>query len=193
VRKNYSKLESIIAPIITKLGYEFVGSEQLNLARQTIVRIFVDKHDSGASGNDTTTSSISVEDCRIISDQVSAVLDVENSFSAPYTLEISSPGLDRKIFTVEQLCKQHGKLIKFKLYAAVSGRKNFNGVLASVDLKAHTCVIMVKPEKFSSIVSNAQQPHGKPLAKHLKAATPAELLLQHGIAVVVPVGLGETG
>lgn len=135
MRKNYSKFESLIAPAIEGLGFEFVGTEQLNIANTLIVRVYIDKLNSD--------KGVDVEDCREVNEQISAVLDVDNIFRGSYTLEVSSPGLDRKLFTVEQLAKQVGKNVKLKLYNAIDGRKNFNGSLTFVDVHKDMCTLDV--------------------------------------------------
>lgn len=114
------------------LGFEFIGSERANLDQHHILRIYIDK-----------PGGVNHEDCQKVSSQLDAVLDVEANIEEAYLLEVSSPGLDRKIFTPEQLEKQVGKQVKFKLYQAIDGKKRFSGELSSVDASAGTCTLLV--------------------------------------------------
>lgn len=120
--KRHLALEKIVEPTVSGLGLEFVGLEYLNQGRQSTLRIYIDKPE----GVDTS-------DCQSVSRQLSAILDVEGNFSGPYHLEISSPGADRLFFSEEQMAAYTGKTISVRLSCAVDGRKNFKGLLKSVN------------------------------------------------------------
>jgi ribosome maturation factor RimP len=81
-------------------------------------------------------AGIGVEDCERVSRQVSDVIDVERLIAGEYTLEVSSPGLDRPLFTLEQYRAQIGAEVKVRLRTLVNGRRNLSGKLvgASEDL-----------------------------------------------------------
>lgn len=115
-------VEQLIEPVMVALGYEFVGIEFSPQGRQSLLRIYID-----------SPTGISVDDCERVSRQVSAVLDVEDPIQSQYRLEVSSPGLDRPLFTLEQYRRFVGKTIKLRLVAPKQGRRNFSGMLKSVD------------------------------------------------------------
>ena len=74
-----------------------------------------------------------MDDCAIVSRQISGVLDVEDPISVEYTLEVSSPGMERPLFTLEQFAKYVGEQVKIKLRSPFEGRRNFQGLLRGVE------------------------------------------------------------
>lgn len=86
------KLTEMITAPVEALGYELVGIEFVRYCTSTL-RIYIDSEDG-----------INVDDCADVSHQVSAVLDVEDPITVAYNLEVSSPGLDRPMFTVSTTC-----------------------------------------------------------------------------------------
>lgn len=116
------QLQAMIAPAVTALGYELWGVEYHSHGRQPLLRVFIDSE-----------NGITVEDCAAASRQISAVLDVEDPISTEYTLEVSSPGMDRPLFTLDQFSRYIGEWVKAKLRAPFEGRRNFRGVLRGVE------------------------------------------------------------
>lgn len=121
VRQNQVLLD-LFESEVTALGYELLGIELNQSTHGSILRVYIDKEDG-----------IVVEDCVAVSRQLSAVLDVEDPIKGNYDLEVSSPGLDRPLFTVEQYKKFIGKTIKLRLFEKHNNRKRFSGVLKAVD------------------------------------------------------------
>jgi len=113
-------LTGALAPTVEGLGYELLGVERQSSAGGTLVRLYIDSGDG-----------IGVEDCEKVSRQVSDVLDVEQIIAGEYTLEVSSPGLDRPLFTAEQYRAQIGAEVKMRLRTLVNGRRNLSGKLVS--------------------------------------------------------------
>ena len=106
-----------LQPVLAGLGYELV---ELEKARNGLVRIFLD-HPEG----------IKVEDCVRVSNHLTRLFAVEG---IEYDrLEVSSPGLDRPVRTLEEFTRFKGQLAKVKLLAMVDGRKRFTGRIAEVD------------------------------------------------------------
>jgi len=91
--------------------------------RHSLLRIYIDKAETG----------ISVDDCERVSRQISGVFDVEDPISGQYSLEISSPGLDRPIFKVEDFARFIGEQVSVKLSVAQKGRKNFKGIVRGLE------------------------------------------------------------
>jgi ribosome maturation factor RimP len=104
------------------MGYELVGVEFFQRsARRSLLRVYID-HERG----------IGLEDCTAVSHQLSGVLDVEDPLPGNYDLEVSSPGLDRLLFTVEQIQRFRGHKARVKLATKLAGRRNFEGVLGEI-------------------------------------------------------------
>ena len=113
-------LHHLIDITVTGLGYELVDLELSPRGR--VLRLFIDKVDK--------PSGIDVEDCALVSNQLSRVLAVEN---VDYDrLEVSSPGLDRVLRKPADFERFAGAEVNLKLRLPISGRRNFNGVLLGV-------------------------------------------------------------
>ena len=119
---RHQALQELLEPVVTGLGYELVGVEYMPQGRHSVVRVFIDS-DNG----------IKVEDCEQVSRQVSAVLDVEDPIHGQYTLEVSSPGLDRPLFTAEHFSRYIGEVSSIRMKAPVNGRRKFQGVIKTVE------------------------------------------------------------
>jgi len=122
VSSKLEQLQAMLAPVVEALGYECWGVEFISQGRHSLLRVYID-HANG----------IQVDDCEKVSRQVSGVLDVEDPISSEYTLEVSSPGMDRPLFTLEQFAKHAGEQVKIKLRSPFEGRRNFQGLLKGVE------------------------------------------------------------
>lgn len=130
-----TRLETMLAPIVESLGCEFWGLELRMQGKHSLLRIFIEKE-----------TGIAVEDCENVSRQVSSVLDVEDPISGEYTLEVSSPGMDRPLFTLEQYARYVGENISLKLRTAFEGRRNFAGALTGIE--NDEIVLLVDSEEY---------------------------------------------
>ena len=90
--------------------------------REQLVSIFIDN-----------LTGINIEDCEIVSRQISLLLDVENPISGKYTLEVSSPGLDRKLTKFNHFKRFIGNELRIKLLRSMDGRRNFRGKLLAAN------------------------------------------------------------
>ena len=115
------KLTELVSAPVEALGYELVGIEFVR-SRTSILRIYIDSEDG-----------INVDDCADVSHQVSAVMDVEDPITVPYNLEVSSPGLDRPLFTAEHYTRFMGEEVTLVLRMAVQNRRKWQGIIKSVD------------------------------------------------------------
>ncbi|HZJ95338.1 MAG TPA: ribosome maturation factor RimP [Thiopseudomonas sp.] len=116
------QLQGMLTPVVEALGYNCWGIEFISQGRHSVLRVYID-HENG----------ILVDDCEVVSRQLSAVLDVEDPISNEYTLEVSSPGMDRPLFTLEQYAAHVGEQVKIKLRSPVEERRNFQGLIRSVE------------------------------------------------------------
>ena len=122
VSSKLEELQALLAPVVEALGYQCWGIEFLSQGRHSLLRVYID-HANG----------ILVEDCEKVSRQLSGVLDVEDPVTSEYTLEVSSPGMDRPLFTIEQFAAHAGEQVKIKLRSPFDGRRNFQGLLRGVE------------------------------------------------------------
>ncbi len=119
IRQAPTKLLELLQPIAEGLGYEFVGAEYLSQGKHSVLRVFIDKPDVG----------ISVEDCEAVSRQVSSMLDVEDPISGVYSLEVSSPGMDRPLFNIEHFERFIGREVKLLLSTPLNNRRKMTVTL----------------------------------------------------------------
>jgi ribosome maturation factor RimP len=107
---------------VVNLGCEFVGLEYLPSGKHSLLRVYID-HPEG----------VALEHCEAVSRQVSSVLDVEDPITGQYNLEVSSPGLDRMLFTEPQFMAFTGHKVTLRLLRAQNGQRNFKGVIEAVN------------------------------------------------------------
>lgn len=117
-----SQLVELVEPAVTALGFELWGLEYVPQRNHALLRIYID----GPSG-------VNVDDCALVSRQVSAVLDVEDPIQTEYTLEVSSPGLDRPLFRLDQFARYVGERVVIRLRVPFERRRNFTGTLIGVE------------------------------------------------------------
>ncbi len=118
------QLEDLLEPIVDSLDYEFVGLEYVSQGRHSTLRVYIDSE-----------QGVGVDDCALVSRQLSAVLDVEDPIACEYSLEISSPGLNRPLFKLKQYEQFIGQEVKFKTIRPQldNGQRKFKGVILAVD------------------------------------------------------------
>ncbi|ETS32655.1 hypothetical protein PTE_01295 [Photorhabdus khanii NC19] len=137
------KLTAMISAPVEALGFELVGLEFIR-ARVSTLRIYIDSE-----------NGITVDDCADVSHQVSAVLDVEDPISVLYNLEISSPGLERPLFTAEHYQRFIGEEVSLVLRIAMQNRRKWLGIIKTVDGEMITVTVDGKDEVFA--LSNIQK------------------------------------
>lgn len=115
-------LETLLAPVIERMGYELVDLEFTGAGKGSVLRVFID----GPNG-------ISLDDCAAVSHQVSGILDVEDPIPGEYNLEISSPGLDRPLRRATHYDRYTGSEIKLKMRKGFPGRLRWKGVLSGIE------------------------------------------------------------
>ena len=116
------RMAEIITPVIEDMGYELVRVRLMG-GKTSTLQIMAEKPDGG----------IEVNDCADISNAVSAVLDVEDPITDAYTLEVSSPGIDRPLTRLKDFEEFEGYEAKIETSDMIDGRKRFKGVLAGVE------------------------------------------------------------
>ncbi|WP_109843192.1 ribosome maturation factor RimP [Aggregatibacter aphrophilus] len=124
------KLQELVQGSVEDLGCELWGIECQRVGRYLTVRLFIDKE-----------GGVTIEDCADVSRQVSAVLDVEDPIADKYNLEVSSPGLDRPLFTLNQFERYLGQEILLHLRIPVADRRKWQGQLAKIENDMITLIV----------------------------------------------------
>lgn len=122
--------------VLADLRLECIGVEFTPSHGQSTLRVYIDlldKSESVEAGADGERREVGIEDCETASRELSALLDVEDPIPGNYVLEVSSPGLDRPLFSAAQFAKAVGQEIKLLLNAPLDGRRRLRGKLISVD------------------------------------------------------------
>lgn len=117
------QLWQLIDPVVRALGCEVWGIEDGVHGKSARLRIYIDRQPDG----------VTIDDCEQVSRQVSALLDVAELIDSKYQLEVSSPGLDRPLYTLEQYRRFIGSRVKIRLRASFDGRRNFDGQLTGIE------------------------------------------------------------
>ena len=120
---NAEKLTQLFDPVIASLGLECLGVEFVASRGSGLVRVYIDVADR----------NVTVDDCEAVSREISGILDVNDPISGRYTLEVSSPGFDRPLFTPAQFARFIGESAKVNVNLAVNGRRRFQGAIIRVD------------------------------------------------------------
>ncbi len=128
-------IAELLKPTIEALGFSLWGLEYLSQGRHTLLRLYVDSE-----------SGVNVDDCASVSHHVSGVMDVEDPITGEYTLEVSSPGIDRLLFQAEQYAGYVGEWIEIRLRRPFEGRRKFKGTLKGVE--GDDVVVQIDDEEF---------------------------------------------
>jgi len=135
---------------VAALGFELWGVEHLPQGKHSLLRVFIDR-----------PAGITVDDCALVSEQVSGILDVEDPIPGEYTLEVSSPGVDRQLFKLAQFAGYIGETVELRLHSAFEGRRKFKGILKGIE--GEDVVIQIDDHEFllpyGAIEKARIQPH----------------------------------
>ncbi len=137
MHRQHSELIELLEPVITALGYEMLGIEYFKQKDGSLLRLYIDS-DAG----------ITLDDCTRVNHQVIGVLDVHDPIKERYHLEISSPGLDRPLFTLKQFQRFLGQQVKIKLREKIDERRKFTGVIKAIEETA----VLVSEEGIDHLI-----------------------------------------
>ncbi|WP_300614748.1 ribosome maturation factor RimP [Dokdonella sp.] len=118
-----AELNQLLAPVIADLGLELVGIEFAQSGGGSLLRVYIDEPERG----------VSIEDCERASREISALLDVHDPVAGRYTLEVSSPGLERPLFTTDHFERFLGQQVKIGVNLPIDGRRRFQGRIEAVE------------------------------------------------------------
>jgi ribosome maturation factor RimP len=129
------QITDMLRTTVEALGYELWGIEYLSQGRHSVLRVYIEAE-----------NGIAVEDCARVSEQVGSVLDVEDPIAGEYTLEVSSPGMDRLLFRLDQYPAYVGEVLEMRLRVPFEGRRKFKGVLTGIE--GEDVVILVDDHEY---------------------------------------------
>jgi len=124
---THTELHKLLEPGARALGFEILTVELSGRGSGTILRVYIDGPDG-----------VTLDDCANVSHQLSAILDVEDPIPDAYTLEVSSPGLDRPLSKRSHFEAVLGQQVKIQTHGYIQGRRKFTGLLTNVSDKALT-------------------------------------------------------
>lgn len=129
------QIADMLQSTVLALGFDLWGVEHRAQGKHSVLRVYID-----------SPAGITVDDCAAVSEQVSGILDVEEPISGEYTLEVSSPGLDRALFTLVQYTGYIGETVELRLRSPFEGRRRFKGILKGIE--GEDVVIQVEDHEF---------------------------------------------
>lgn len=129
------QLKELLRPAIEALGCELWGLEYFTQVNSSRLVIYIERE-----------GGVGIEHCEQVSRQVSAIMDVEDPISGEYRLEVSSPGWDRPLYTLEQFERFTGEHVKVRLKVPLDGRRNFSGLLRGIE--GDEVVVQVDGDEF---------------------------------------------
>jgi ribosome maturation factor RimP len=186
------RLEKLIEPVLRDGGYELVDLEHQREAHGWVLRLFIDRAAAEATSAPqglgeavpagwAHQGGVGVDDCARVSRDVSALLDVEDPFDHPYTLEVSSPGLNRPLRRERDFARFQGERAKIRLRDPIDGRKNFAGVLrgaeggrVGIDVDGRTFSLPLDAIQKAHLEYDFSKPRTSPKARSAKGATEGE-------------------
>ena len=122
VTDRLKTLHGLVEPVVQSLQCEVWGIEFIGQGRKSTLRVYID-----------SASGVGLSECEKVSRQLSAIFDVEDPIAQEYTLEVSSPGMARPLFTLEQYSKSVGCRVDIRLHSAFSGRRRYRGAVLGVE------------------------------------------------------------
>jgi ribosome maturation factor RimP len=144
LNKKELQVEELVTPTVEALGCSVWGVELLSQGRHSKLRIYIDR-----------ANGVTVDDCADVSRHVSDLLDVEEFKTSAYTLEVSSPGMDRILFRESQYQESIGEQVEVRLNFPFEGRKSFVGMLS--DVQDSMAVVQVEDEEYLLPLENIQR------------------------------------
>jgi len=146
VNSKAAHILNLLAPTVQALGFELLGAQYLPAPGRSTLRLYIDL----LPGHDLQRA-ITVDDCEQVSHEVSALLDVEDPISGNYTLEVSSPGVDRPLFTLEQFARHLKQKVKLGLKLPQDNHRRLQGTIVAVDQAQNTVTLALDSTENSHI------------------------------------------
>ncbi len=125
------KLQPLVEPVVEDEGLELVDLEWMSLAGQWVLRVYMDKE-----------GGVTLDDCQRVSRRLNPVLDVEDLIPSRYNLEVSSPGLNRRLKKASDFRRFLGRRARIELSSSLQGRRRFRGKLAGISGEEETEIVL---------------------------------------------------
>jgi ribosome maturation factor RimP len=138
------RITEMLTASVEDLGYELVGVEYIRAGKHSTLRVYIDQEEG-----------ILVDDCAAVSRQVSAIMDVEDPITNEYSLEVSSPGMNRPLFKAEHYQTFAGDEVKIQLRMPIQNRRRWKGVIVSAEDEIICLNVDGREERFA--LSNIQK------------------------------------
>ena len=148
--KQEQRLTELLSPTVEAAGFELLGCEFVPAGRHSTLRLFIDHPDG-----------VTVDHCAVVTREVGAILDVEDPIQNEYNLEVSSPGLDRPLFTPAHFAKVVGQKVEVKLAIPQDGRRKFKGQL--LEILDDMLVIEVDGKPYRLLMDNVDKANVVPV------------------------------
>ena len=145
-----NEIATLLTPTVHSLGLELLGVEYVASAGGALLRLYIDVPADADAGR-----LVGIEDCESVSREVSAQMDVADPISVHYTLEVSSPGIERPLFSAPQFARYIGQVAKATLKLPQDGRRRLQGTIAAVD--GGTITFDVDGAMFAVAVENIEK------------------------------------
>lgn len=139
------ELTALLSPVVATLGLELLGIEFAPTSGSALLRLYID----------VEGRHVGIEDCEAASREVSATLDVHDPIASQYTLEVSSPGIDRPLFTIAQFARFAGQQAKVSLRLPQDGRRRLQGRIAATG--GDTVRLEVEGREFAVALDNIEK------------------------------------
>jgi len=149
VSDKATEIANLLGPTVQALGLELLGAEYLPAPGGATLRLYID-----VPLAEQPERMVNIDDCERVSREVSAQLDVEDPISGNYTLEVSSPGVDRPLFTLAQFEQAIGESAKVGLKLPQESRRRLQGEIVAVDAAQGTVTFVVDNKPFVASFDN---------------------------------------
>ena len=136
MQPHEEQIWQLAEPLLASAGMELVQVECLKMQTRWLVRIYMDREEGG----------VTLDDCALISNQLGDLLDVHDVPPGPYTLEVSSPGLDRPLHRDKDFLKYRGVRVNLRLEGKIEGRRHFRGELLDYEVGDGGKILVVKAD-----------------------------------------------
>lgn len=157
-------LQTLLLPVVNGLGYELLGIERIGQGKRgVLLRVYIDHPDG-----------ITLDDCEKVSNQISGVLDVEDPIASQYTLEVSSPGLDRPLFTLEHFARFCGSQAQVRLTRPLENRRKWVGIITAVDTERGHIELRVDQASYTLSFDQIERARLEPTNEEIQALLKAQ-------------------
>ncbi len=147
-----NQISALLAPTVASLGLELLGVEYLPAPGSSTLRVYIDVVEA-----ERETREVNIDDCEKVSREVSAQLDVEDPIAGEYNLEVSSPGIERPLFSLQQFARFVGEQAKLVLKLPQDGRRRLQGEILRIEAGSVAFAIDGVADEFIVAIDNVEK------------------------------------